>query len=1178
MFKPNFSGKSTSKLNPQQQNYQRVLINGQQVQEAIAYFYTLSQDLFCVLRRDGYLEMLNSSWEKLLGYTNEELIGKPYLEFVHLEDRQSTLLQLEQLTNNTNKISFENRYLSKDGSYKWLWWNALCEGGLIYAVGSDITEQKIAQESLNCAIATIEDAVILQDIDGNIKASNAIAEINLGISVAPILWDICVDPRWREVRGDGSPLTEDLHPINITLHTGKPCKNQLIGIYKPNDSLNWYKVNTQPLFLSGAAKPDAALATFTNITESKQTEERLRLLESAVVNTNDAIMITEPIGAGLTPEGLKIVYVNHAFSRITGFELAEVIGKTPEILNGVNSDRSTLEQIRISLQSWEPIKTELINYRKDNSEFWVELNILPLADKSGKFTHWLWVKRDITARKLVDQELIARARATAVVAQLGQQALGGNDLDTFLDVAVTLVAHVLEVEYCQILELIPQENALSVRAGFGWQPNIVGYAVVGDNERSQAGYTILKGEPVIVDDLRVETRFSGCKMLHSHHVIAGVTAIIHSQVQPFGVLGCHTTKQRQFTKDDVYFLQSVANVVATAVERKQAEEALKESEERYALAVNGSKEGLWDWNLKADRVYFSPRWKAILGYQDHEIGDRLDEWLDRIHPEDLEKVRIALNAHLEGLISHFEKEYRILHQDSSYRWMLCRGLALWDVNGQAYRMSGSMIDITDRKIAEEQLSYDAVHDALTSLPNRALLMDRLGQAIARQRRHKNYQFAVLFLDLDRFKVVNDSLGHLVGDQLLIEIARRLQAPQRPGDTVARLGGDEFVILLDDIRELQEVINLVENFQKELEKPINLDTQTIFITASIGIVLSQDPTSGLTYNWAGDLLRNADIAMYKAKTLGKARHVVFNAVMHTSAVARLQLENDLRQAVEQSYELLAVNSILKDQIHNFADQIKILDSDLKSTKDSTQNSKLLLHYQPIVSLTTGKITGFEALVRLWHPQRGIISPGEFIPVAEETGLIMSLGAWVLQSACRQIQIWNLSFPGLTISVNISGKQFSQPNLVAQIEQIIHNTNLAAHQLKLEITESIIMENAESATAMLEQLKKLGVQLSIDDFGTGYSSLSYLHRFPIDTLKVDRSFVSRMSIDGNNCEIVQAIITLAHTMRMDVIAEGVETLEQLEQLRGLQCEQGQGYFFSKPLDIEAATQLLARATQW
>ena len=1178
MFKPNKIGTSTSKLNPHQQNCQCTLPNDQQVQEAIAYFCTLSQDLFCVLTQDCYFQMINSSWEKLLGYKCEELIGQPYLEFVHLDNRQSTLLQLEQLTN-SNNISFENRYKSSSGSYKWLLWNALSEGGFIYAVGSDITERKIAEESLNCAIATIEDAVILQDIDGNIKASNTIAEINLGISAAPIIGDICVDPRWREVRADGSPLMEDLHPINVTLHTGKPCKNELIGIYKPDDSLNWYRINTQPLFLSGAAKADAVLATFTNITESKQTQERLRLLESAVVNTNDAIMITEPIGAGLTPEGLKIVYVNHAFTRITGFDLAEVMGKTPEILNGVNSDRSTLEQIRISLQSWEPIKTELINYRKDHSEFWVELNILPLADECGKFTHWLWVKRDITARKLFEQEVKARARATAVVAQLGQQALGGNDLDTFLDVAVTLVAHVLEVEYCQILELIPEENALSVRAGFGWQQNIVGYAIVGDRERSQAGYTLLQGESVIVEDLRTETRFSACKMLQNHQVIAGVTVIIHAQVQPFGVLGCHTTKQRQFTKDDVYFLQSVANVVATAIERKQAEEALKESEERYALAVNGSKEGLWDWNLKADQVYYSPRWKAILGYEDHEIGARLDEWLDRIHPEDIEKVRIALNAHLEGLISHFEKEYRILHQDGSYRWMLCRGLAIWDANGQAYRMSGSMIDITDRKIAEEQLSYDAVHDALTSLPNRALLMDRLGQAIARQRRHKNYQFAVLFLDLDRFKVVNDSLGHLVGDQLLIEIARRLQAPQRPGDTVARLGGDEFVILLDDITDVQEVIYLVESLQKELKKPINLDTQTIFISASIGIVLSQDPTSGITYEWAGDLLRNADIAMYQAKELGKARYVVFNSIMHTSAVARLQLENDLRQAVEQSADLLAVNSLLKDQIHN-ATPIKVANFNLKPTTETTteQSSKLLLHYQPIISLSTGKIIGFEALVRLWHPQRGMISPGDFIPVAEETNLIMPLGAWVLQSACRQLQNWNLTYPGLTISVNISGKQLSQPDLVAQIKQILQSTNLAPDQLKLEITESVIMENAESATAMLEQLKNLGVQLSIDDFGTGYSSLSYLHRFPIDTLKVDRSFVSRMSIDGNNCEIVQAIITLAHTMRMDVTAEGVETQEQLEQLRGLQCEQGQGYFFSKPIDIEAATQLLAKGTQW
>ena len=1036
-------------------------------------------------------------------------------------------------------------------------------------------ERTTASELLTGVMAMMEDGIVLQNSSGRIVACNAVAESNLGISSAPVLGEICLDPRWREIHPDGSPFTEDRHPLAVTLQTGKPCSNVLMGIQKPDSTLTWFRVNTQPLLLPGETKPTVAVATFTDTTYRVQTEERLRLLESAVVNANDAITITEPMGAGLTPTEPLIVYINEAFTQMTGWSYEEAIGKTPQILQaGADSDRMVLSTIRVFMQSWEPIKTELLNYRKDGSQYWADLNIVPLADSSGRFTHWLWVQRDITERKLAETKLRAAARASAAVAELGQQALAGTEIQTLMDTAVTLVAQALEVEYCELLELMPEGNSFLLRAGKGWQPGLVGYAVKGSKERSLAGYTLLTGEPVIVEDLREETRFSGEQELHNHGVISGVSARVHGLPQPFGVLGAHTTKHRRFTEDDVNFLQSVANVLATAIERKRSDEALKQSEERYALAVKGSNEGLWDWNLTTDRVYYSPRWKAMLGISipladsstaastnvnatarsvnycvlqtnrngDDEIGDSPDEWFKRVHPQDIDQVLSALDAHLQGLISHFEKEYRILHRDGTYRWMLCRGLAVRDATGKAYRMSGSQTDITDRKIAEEQLFHDAFHDALTRLPNRALFMDRLGQAIARQRRILDYQFAVLFLDLDRFKVVNDSLGHLVGDRLLKAIAHRLLQQQRPGDTVARIGGDEFVILLDNINDVKEVTNIAQSIQKELEQPLYLDGQEVFITTSIGIALSRGTAPGEQYNWSGDLLRDADTAMYRAKALGKARYEVFNSTMHASAVARLHLENDLRRAIEESNDA----------------------------------SKLLLHYQPIVSLSTGKITGFEALVRLFHAERGTISPAEFIPVAEETGLIIPIGLWVLREACDQMRLWRV--PGLTMSVNLSAKQFSQPDLLRQIQQILHDTELEAGTLKLEITESVVMENAEAATIMLQNMKALGVQLSIDDFGTGYSSLSYLHRFPIDTLKIDRSFVSRMGVKGENLEIVQAIITLARSMHMDAIAEGVETAIQLEQLRAMQCEQGQGYFFSKPVDSEAASRLLAAAPQW
>jgi diguanylate cyclase (GGDEF)-like protein len=433
-----------------------------------------------------------------------------------------------------------------------------------------------------------------------------------------------------------------------------------------------------------------------------------------------------------------------------------------------------------------------------------------------------------------------------------------------------------------------------------------------------------------------------------------------------------------------------------------------------------------------------------------------------------------------------------------------------------------------RKRLEQRLLHDSLHDGLSGLPNRILFMDRLEHTIQRTQRYSDYRFAVLFLDLDRFKVINDSLGHLIGDQLLIETGARLLDCVRPEDTVARIGGDEFTILLDGIEDISETNDIAERIQHQLSAPFKLDGHEIFITVSIGIA-----PSTMGYESANDLLRDADTVMYHAKMLGKGRHELFNEHMRASAQARWQLENDLRQAIEKQ--------------------------------------ELQLYYQPIVALGSNRLEGFEALLRWQHPCRGLISPTEFIPIAEETGLILPIGQWVLLEACKQMRAWQSEFDKSqpqTISVNLSGKQLSDPQLTTRIHKILKETELDARLLKLEITETVFMENFESTAATFSQLRALDVALSIDDFGTGYSSLSYLHHFPINILKIDRSFVSRMAECGESMAIIKTIVTLAKSLGMSVIAEGIESAQQKLLLQGLRCESGQGYFFSEPLDGNAA----------
>jgi diguanylate cyclase (GGDEF)-like protein/PAS domain S-box-containing protein len=551
---------------------------------------------------------------------------------------------------------------------------------------------------------------------------------------------------------------------------------------------------------------------------------------------------------------------------------------------------------------------------------------------------------------------------------------------------------------------------------------------------------------------------------------------------------------------------------------------------RYALAARGAEDGLWDWDLRDNRVFRSPRWREITGVGDD--GTPRDAF-SRIHPEDAVGARAQLEAHLAGETPRYEHAHRIRRDDGSWRWVLERGIATRS-EGAPVRMVGLLTDISAHKESEERLRHHAFHDALTGLPNRALFMDRVQHAVARARRSPACTFAVLMLDLDRFKNVNDSLGHLAGDRLLIRVAERIGACVRDGDTVARLGGDEFSVLLESLTSDHEAERVAEQIQRAMMTPIPLDGHDLVTSASIGIVLARDDAFD-----ALSLLRRADQAMYEAKRQGRGRQVLFEPSAHSNSSLRLTLETSLRAALN-------------------AGQLRV-------------------YFQPIVNVVSGEATGFEALVRWPHPKLGLVSPAELIPVAEESGAIVQLGDFVLEEACRALRRLEAAFhprEPFRMAVNLSPRELARDDLLQRVERALERAQVAPSALVLEVTESALMGDASAGQEAFRKLRERGVRVHMDDFGTGYSSLSYLHKFPLDALKIDASFTGRLHDSPGAEEIVRTVLSIANDLSLDVIAEGVENKEQLERLRILGCHEAQGFLFGAPLPLEALEALLRR----
>jgi len=567
-----------------------------------------------------------------------------------------------------------------------------------------------------------------------------------------------------------------------------------------------------------------------------------------------------------------------------------------------------------------------------------------------------------------------------------------------------------------------------------------------------------------------------------------------------------------------------------ALEKEKVEASLKESENRYASLASVVPVGIFRLDLDGHCLYVNDHWSYITGMSADE-SEGLG-WLNGIHPEDrITVARQWYDATKIGTVP-LSLECRFLGSKDNTIWVIGQSVLERNEHGQMTGFVGTITDITERKEAQKNLLYNSLHDPLTSLANRTLLIKTLELAIAKASVSESYQYAVLFLDLDRFKVINDSLGHLFGDQLLQNVAQKLQSYLKPTDLIARIGGDEFVILLEDIAGDEDVLQVVQKILHQFQTSTVINGHEVFITTSIGLVFGNSH-----YKKANDLIRDADIALYHAKSEGKATYRVFDARMHTQAVNRLNLETQLRKAFE------------KDEF--------------------------VLHYQPIMDIFKKQLVGFEALVRWQHPTRGLILPSEFIPITEETGLILRLDDWVINESCRQLSNWRNRFPEhfpLKISVNLSVQDLRAANLLSSIERSLSKTGLSGDCITLEITESMLIDNIHKTIDLLNQLREKNIHISIDDFGTGYSSLKYLHLLPADYLKIDRSFVSRMAEENRDYQVVNTIINLSNQLGVAVIAEGIETNQQLKWLEKLGCEFGQGYFFSKPLPASEIEQLI------
>jgi len=942
---------------------------------------------------------------------------------------------------------------------------AACAGALERAWKEETYKQSEANHEL--VIENVNDGIVISQDDHFVFFNNRFAGM-LGYETEELQQKTYLDiysPRGLEI----------LYERAARRHAGKGVSDRYETVFrKKNGKLLPVEANIRIIDSYNGRK--ATFAVIRDISERKAAEEQLRKSDEelrTVFNAmTDTILILDYNGR----------YLNHrsAAKKVLLEPWCDLEGHTlHEIFSREKADYF-LNIIRRAIDSNEILNIEYDLQFDEKTRNWYNATVSPLSDLTV-----LMVARDVTERREAEEELFrSNARYKAL--------LDGSE------------------DYIFVLD--PELRFVHVNSAIGKR-----YGAQADDRIGKTMFEIYEDDvPPYVDIIRGVFETGKPATYDDDAIVRGKLVCTETVISPV------------FNRSGK--VESVLGISRDVTSRRQSELALKQSEQRYAIAVRGANDGIWDWNLESDRLYVSPRWWAIIGKL-HEASDdnyHPDEWLKRVHPADQLSLKEKIYDHINGVTSHLEDEHRIRHADGSYRWVLCRGLCVNDVDGKPMQMAGSMSDITDRKTAEEKLHYGATHDALTGLPNRACFLDFLEKAMARARRLNpdRSHFAILFLDLDRFKVVNDSLGHLAGDELIKTMALRVAKCVRPSDTVARLGGDEFTVLLEDLAHDNDAIRVAERIIREVSAPVEIAGVSVQTTASIGIAFDKHH-----YGNPDELLRDADTAMYRAKSTGRNRYQVFDQQMHALAMQQLHWESDLRNAVARQ--------------------------------------EFVMHYQPIYNVPTGQLSGFEALIRWNHPEQGLTFPGDFIPLAEETGMIIPIGWWIVEQACNMVVKWNRNLPKsdhLSVSINMSPRQIAQPEVARRIKFLIEKAGAAPSNVIIEITENILMDDSEHVLATMNELRDVGVRIDLDDFGTGYSSLSYISRYPLDMLKIDRSFVNELGSSANSQQIVKAMLDLAASLGLQVTAEGVETADQLAALCEMNCGCAQGHYFSKPVSQE------------